>query len=154
MMPENSTYGGWPLSGEIDIMESRGNKHTTYGKGGRDYFLSTLHWGPSAKSDAYWRTSAPRNVRRTDYSKGFHTYGIEWTQDYLFTWVDSPLYQVLYVDFKKEDMWSRGKFANSLENSTYIKNPWEKSLNKNAPFDQNFFLILNVAVGSRNGWFS
>jgi hypothetical protein len=25
MLPENDTYGPWPLSGEIDIMESRGN---------------------------------------------------------------------------------------------------------------------------------
>lgn len=29
MLPVNDTYGPWPLSGEIDIMESRGN--------GRDY---------------------------------------------------------------------------------------------------------------------
>lgn len=26
-------------------------------------------------------------------------------------------------------------------------NPWEHSPNKNAPFDTNFYLILNVAVG-------
>jgi len=25
MMPEASVYGAWPASGEIDIMESRGN---------------------------------------------------------------------------------------------------------------------------------
>ena len=25
MLPENNTYGEWPLSGEIDIVESRGN---------------------------------------------------------------------------------------------------------------------------------
>ena len=25
MMPRHSHYGGWPRSGEIDIMESRGN---------------------------------------------------------------------------------------------------------------------------------
>jgi len=26
MMPRDSSYGGWPTSGEIDIMESRGNR--------------------------------------------------------------------------------------------------------------------------------
>jgi beta-glucanase (GH16 family) len=26
MMPVDSVYGGWPTSGEIDIMESRGNR--------------------------------------------------------------------------------------------------------------------------------
>lgn len=25
MLPESDTYGAWPLSGEIDIMESKGN---------------------------------------------------------------------------------------------------------------------------------
>jgi beta-glucanase (GH16 family) len=44
MMPEDDTYGPWPASGEIDIMESRGNNNT-YEKGGRDTYTSTLHWG-------------------------------------------------------------------------------------------------------------
>jgi beta-glucanase (GH16 family) len=43
MMPENSTYGEWPKSGEIDIMESRGNT-PGYSAGGRDVYTSTLHW--------------------------------------------------------------------------------------------------------------
>lgn len=30
MMPEASVYGDWPASGEIDIMESRGNDGNTY----------------------------------------------------------------------------------------------------------------------------
>jgi hypothetical protein len=44
MMPEDSVYGNWPKSGEIDIMESRGNA-PGYSAGGRDVFSSTLHWG-------------------------------------------------------------------------------------------------------------
>lgn len=44
MMPQDSVYGGWPMSGEIDIMESRGNSLGYPGKG-RQYFGSTLHWG-------------------------------------------------------------------------------------------------------------
>ena len=35
------TYGGWPQSGEIDIMESRGNRY--YGNLGVEYMGSTLH---------------------------------------------------------------------------------------------------------------
>lgn len=27
MMPQESAYGEWPASGEIDIMESRGNRN-------------------------------------------------------------------------------------------------------------------------------
>lgn len=48
MMPEDSVYGPWPASGEIDIMESRGND-VSYNVGGqdrgRDIYSSTLHWG-------------------------------------------------------------------------------------------------------------
>jgi Glycosyl hydrolases family 16 len=44
MMPVNDTYGVWPQSGEIDIMESRGN-NLNYPQGGDDTFSSTLHWG-------------------------------------------------------------------------------------------------------------
>jgi beta-glucanase (GH16 family) len=44
MMPEDDVYGQWPASGEIDIMESRGND-VYYPGGGKDQFSSTLHWG-------------------------------------------------------------------------------------------------------------
>ena len=44
MMPEESKYGIWPLSGEIDIMESRGNARG-YRNGGRETVSSTIHWG-------------------------------------------------------------------------------------------------------------
>ena len=46
MMPVNDTYGQWPQSGEIDIMESRGNA-ISYPLGGIDTYSSTLHWGLS-----------------------------------------------------------------------------------------------------------
>ncbi|KAK5275865.1 hypothetical protein LTR40_012377, partial [Exophiala xenobiotica] len=88
------------------------------------------------------------------YSEGFHTFGLEWSEDYLYTFVDNRLQQVLYVDFKKQDLWQRGHFQGDYENGTLLTNPWYISGNKNAPFDQKFYLILNVAVGSRNGWFS
>jgi hypothetical protein len=32
-------------------------------------------------------------------------------------------------------------------------NPWGLSPNPNAPFDQSFYLILNVAVGGTSGYF-
>ncbi|PHH64984.1 hypothetical protein CDD81_3621 [Ophiocordyceps australis] len=44
MMPEDSVYGPWPRSGEIDIMEARGNTRD-YAEGGRNYYYGTLHWG-------------------------------------------------------------------------------------------------------------
>jgi len=45
MLPKHNAYGGWPASGEIDIVESRGND-ASCSAGGRDTFGSTLHYGP------------------------------------------------------------------------------------------------------------
>lgn len=90
MMPEEEVYGSWPMSGEIDIAESRGNNPDTY-PDGRNSIISALHWGPSTGTDAFWRTSGKHNLRRTDYSKNFHTYGLEWTEDYLFMYIDNQL---------------------------------------------------------------
>ena len=44
MMPENEEYGAWPRSGEIDIVEARGNA-VGYKAGGLDTCSSTIHWG-------------------------------------------------------------------------------------------------------------
>lgn len=44
MMPEREIYGEWPASGEIDIMEGRGND-VDYPMGGRDIVSSSIHWG-------------------------------------------------------------------------------------------------------------
>ena len=45
-------------------------------------------------------------------------------------------------------MWDRGKFDTMVtKNSTALYDPWAVADDRNAPFDQEFYLILNVAVG-------
>ena len=44
LLPKYEVYGGWPRSGEIDVLEARGNNETFY-KGGYDTVSSALHWG-------------------------------------------------------------------------------------------------------------
>ena len=50
MLPKNAEYGNWPSSGEIDIVESRGNANCA---NGLNSFGSTLHWGPDWATDAW-----------------------------------------------------------------------------------------------------
>lgn len=45
MLPETNAYGAWPLSGEIDILEARGNG-PAYGAQGTNFVRSTLNYGP------------------------------------------------------------------------------------------------------------
>ncbi|KAJ4357296.1 uncharacterized protein N0V89_001871 [Didymosphaeria variabile] len=153
MMPENDTYGEWPRSGEIDIAESRGNAGDNYTSGGRDSIISALHWGPLPEVDGFYKTSGQHQVRRTDYTEAFHTFGVEWSEDYLFTYIDSRLLQVFFLKFNKL-MWNRGGFSEKLVNDSALYNPWANTGRSNTPFDQPFYLILNVAVGGTNGFFN
>jgi beta-glucanase (GH16 family) len=150
MMPEEDVYGAWPRSGEIDIAETRGNSYE-YPEG-RNFMSSTLHWGPSSTHDGYIKTHGKAFVRRSDFTTKFHTFGLEWTENYLFMYLDSRLKQVQYTKFQ-QPLWKKGNFDGlTTENGTIYDNPWKKG-GKNAPFDQKFYLILNVAVGAQNGWF-
>jgi len=150
MLPTSSVYGAWPRSGEIDIMESRGNNYT-YAQGGNNIVSSTLHWGPVASEDGWYRNNVKRTALHTTYAAGFNTFGIEWSEKYLFSYINSRLLQVMYVTFD-EPFWTKGDFPASTDNGTALINPWAGG-SDSTPFDQDFYLILNVAVGGTNGWF-
>jgi len=102
-MPEDSVYGAWPASGEIDLAEARGNDAETYSLG-NNIVTSTLHWGTNYLNDAYLKATAEWGAQRTKYGDGLHTYGLEWTEDYLFTWLDGRL----RVSIDMESLWSNG----------------------------------------------
>ncbi|KIW12162.1 hypothetical protein PV08_09437 [Exophiala spinifera] len=148
LFPTNSVYGVWPASGEIDMAESRGN-NWTYPLSGNNIISSTLHWGPTMASDGWWRTYKKQKALHSTFADEFHTFGLEWTPDYMYTYLDSRLLQVLYHGLSKS-FWELGRFSTlSLDTPGNI---WANGT-KAAPFDQNFFLILDVAVGGTNGWF-
>ena len=86
------------------------------------------------------------------FRSGFNTFGLEWSQKYIFTYVNSRLLQVLYTNFNKP-MWNRGGFPESTSNGTRLADVWSQTGRDNTPFDQEFYLILNLAVGGTNGWF-
>lgn len=58
MLPTGKEYGYWPKSGEIDIMESRGNEdYVCYGHNfGHQRIGQTLHWGPDAARNKHMDT--------------------------------------------------------------------------------------------------
>ncbi|KAJ5612463.1 hypothetical protein N7510_005657 [Penicillium lagena] len=152
MMPQGNVYGPWPASGEIDIAESRGNDAQIYPLG-NNIISSAMHWGTTYENDAYEKSYGEWGAKRTKYSDGFHTFGLEWSEDYLFTWLDGRLRQVLFFNFKKnKNMWTYGDFADDTVNGSAPTDPWQTGRD-NTPFDQPFYLILNVAVGGTNGYF-
>jgi beta-glucanase (GH16 family) len=151
MLPVNNTYGPWPASGEIDIMESRGNNYT-FPQGGNNVISSTLHWGPDSDNDQWWQNNVKRPSLHTTYPAAFHTFGVEWSEKYIYTYVDSRLAQVMYVAFNKP-FWSKQNWPASNANGTRLVDPWSSTGRLSTPFDQDFYLIINLAVGGTNGWF-
>jgi beta-glucanase (GH16 family) len=84
MLPTDWKYGGWPASGEIDIME-----HVGHDQG---VVHSTIH------TDAYnhtKNTQVGKQISVDDCSEKFHTYALEWSSDQLRFFVDDTLYQTI-----------------------------------------------------------
>ncbi|EIW53031.1 concanavalin A-like lectin/glucanase [Trametes versicolor FP-101664 SS1] len=154
MLPVNDTYGAWPASGEIDIMEARGNG-VDYPAQGIDYVRGSLNWGPFSWLNGVSKTFGWWTNRRKTFADGFHTYALEWSPDFIRIYVDSRLTYMLMLKFN-EPFFDRGDFPATVANgSQFIEtpNPWAHGTKNVAPFDQPFYLIMNVAVGGTNGWF-
>ncbi|XP_060532734.1 beta-1,3-glucan-binding protein-like [Cylas formicarius] len=142
MLPRYNQYGSWPASGEIDILESRGNKNLVLNgvNIGTEQVSSTLHWGPNYYYNRYQQTHFEKNSAQ-GYDTDFHKYQVEWTPDNIAFSVDG----VEIGNVKPEDnFWNYGNLQNSN-----LDNPW-KAGSKMAPFDQEFYLIINLAVGGVN----
>lgn len=78
MMPTQSVYGGWPDSGEIDIMENVGFDPN------KIYF--TVHTGDynSTKNNARGSSASC-----SDAGTAFHIYAVEWFEDHIDWFLDS-----------------------------------------------------------------
>jgi hypothetical protein len=153
MMPKDSVYGEWPMSGEIDIVETKGNAPGSRLDEASNSVRSTLHWGaaPGSKTDQYKKTTKSVSMARDWYNKDFTTFGLEWTPKYLKTWQHTRA-RGLFGTVFNQGFWQKGGLSKVSDVGT--TNPWLTSNMTNvAPFDQEFYLILSVAVGGTNGYF-
>ncbi|XP_018563526.1 beta-1,3-glucan-binding protein-like [Anoplophora glabripennis] len=141
MMPRWNSYSSWPASGEIDIMESRGNKNLVTSNGiniGTQQVGSTLHWGPNPDYNKFMQTHFEKN-NKSGYDSDFHKYQLEWTPEKIvFSLDDTVIGTVTPPD---GGFWELGNLA-----ATGVENPWKRN-SKMAPFDQEFYIIINLAIG-------
>lgn len=120
MLPaDDSEYGGWPLSGELDIMEARGREP--------DKVDGTIHYGqPYPNNQAIgghyvWEEG-------TGSINDYHVYSVEWDPGEIRWYMDGELYYTQNNWYSLPDG-APSEFAYP------------------APFDQPFYIILNLAVG-------
>ena len=121
MMPNDSVYGGWPNSGEIDIMEA--NCGYEYGTS------SALHYSVTPNVDTY--ETGYNNMKTRDYTSSIteeHVYKLDWKEESITFYVDDRLIKEI-----PQRTWSSGNV--------------DKEENPYAPFDQDFYIIFNMAVG-------
>jgi beta-glucanase (GH16 family) len=131
MLPQDEKYGGWAASGEIDVMEARGQEP---GK-----VLGTLHFGGGWPVNTHEGKDYvfPRGGTIAD----FHVYALEWEPGEIRWYVDEKLYQTQSFWWSTSRRTANGSGASPRREGEL--NPWP------APFDQPFYIVMNVAVGGR-----
>ncbi|ESO91047.1 hypothetical protein LOTGIDRAFT_122387 [Lottia gigantea] len=143
LMPQKSVYGGWPKSGEIDMMEATCNEFMEYANGqkvGVQRVTGSFHMGPAYSADHH--VTGAQYKKQGDWH-GFHTYKLEWTPDHLILYVDDLI--ITRIDIPNgSNVWKHFNFHGN--------NPWTHG-SKIAPFDQEFYLILYNSVGGATGIF-
>lgn len=136
MLPTNRTYGDWPRSGEIDLIESRGNRQYLNNKGkhiGVEHFGSTLHFGPRWDQNGYWSATFETHSKpKEGFNNGFHRFLIVWTPECITFCVDGrEIGQIKAGD----GFWKRAKFTGD--------DIWANAT-KMAPFDQEVSKIYII----------
>jgi beta-glucanase (GH16 family) len=128
MLPVEDKYGGWAASGEIDLMEIVGEVPTEV--------LNSLHFGSSFPHRSLVTTTY--KLPEASTVADWHTYAVEWDPGELRFYVD----EVQTCTYKH--WWSCSK----LEGGRGVEATHAGDLNLwPAPFDQAFYLLMNIAVG-------
>ncbi|SEA45275.1 Glycosyl hydrolases family 16 [Chitinophaga terrae (ex Kim and Jung 2007)] len=80
MLGADHSHGGWPMAGEIDIMEFIGNEPSN--------IYGTIHWGKAGGG----HTSSGSKISAPSLHDDFHVYAVEWNRDELSVWFDDSVY--------------------------------------------------------------
>ena len=121
------SYGGWPSSGEIDIMERIMDQSKVDAGNDPTISSSAIHYYNNFGGNNYSIYQTNENHALSSV-RDWHVYGCEWTPDYIRTYIDTQT--ILTVN-----------------RSTWALLPGLQ--NTSAPFDKPFYILLNLAVGGR-----
>lgn len=83
MLPTDEVYGGWASSGEIDIVEYKGQEP--------QQVWGTLHYGDFWPNNKHSGTQY--RLSRGSFADDFHIFALEWEEGVMRWYVDGELYQ-------------------------------------------------------------
>ncbi|MDZ4683192.1 MAG: glycoside hydrolase family 16 protein [Saprospiraceae bacterium] len=105
MLPTDWEYGGWPSSGEIDIMEYVGYEP--------DSVFACVHTKSYNHSIG---TQRPGSLLLSDAHRKFHRYVLEWTEERMDFYVDGKRYHTFANDRTGFEAWPFDKAFHLLLN--------------------------------------
>lgn len=136
-------YGQWPGSGVMAMAEGKSNPMLMQ-KGvniGVERVQHGLGYGPYSRVDGLGVKNEQWAVQnKNGWNSDFHRYQMEWTPEGITFSIDDVVTEKVYPG---EGFWKRGGFDKTFPGveSTY------RTGTKMAPFDEEFFLIINLSVG-------
>jgi len=96
MLSHDISETGWPLAGEIDIMEYVGKSpHEIH---------NTLH-----TADSYGQSKNTKITTLETIEDGFHVYKAHWTEDFIKFYIDDDLVYTFSPEVKNEKTWPFNK---------------------------------------------
>jgi len=150
LLPRNNVYGIWPASGEIVLLEARGNRELNDRSSesvGVKQITSTLHYGPSWDANG-WENAHFRKNSPKGFNEDFHVFKLEWKESGFEFFIDDEKFGKVQVE--PEGFWKLGEFE---DNHGDKSNPWTQG-SKMAPFDEDFSISIGLAVGGVSNYFS
>jgi len=149
MMPTDEEYGEWPRSGEIDIFESVNLGADREDGTLENHVYGTIHYGKSWPDNSH-SGQAYSLESGANPADDFHTYAIEWQEGEIRWYMDDYLYATQRqstVRYNSRDqavgLAHKGWFSEYYDQTTgELTTHWDA-----APFNKEFYLILNFAVG-------
>lgn len=125
----NTNGMGWPLCGEIDIMEHRNRESEV---------ISTLHWNSgSSYNHSYYGSELNGAYGYVDTMDNWHTYALEWYEDCMKFFLDGNCYETITLTSDMAEEFHKPHFIllnlaiggtnTPFTKNTTVTNDWQTS---------------------------